>query len=138
MKKEEVAFRRARGRGCITSTPKSGDFSDFWPKTPKNERGFCIPRPKNAERPYLASRKPSLLDPIFGLRNLVSTAGRTPTTIQPYTTQRDVKLSDSRCTFSYFFNSTTNTVSWTLLTTLYTIHPNKPLINNKNVFVNES
>jgi len=44
-----------RGRGCITSTPKSVNFSYFWPKTPKNERGFCIPWSKFAERPYLAS-----------------------------------------------------------------------------------
>jgi len=47
--------KQARDRGCITSTPKSGDFSKKHEKRAKNERGFCIPRPKNAERPYLAS-----------------------------------------------------------------------------------
>jgi len=54
---QDKEFRRkpARGRGCITSTPKSGDFSIFWQKRPKNERDSCMPGPKNAERPYLAS-----------------------------------------------------------------------------------
>jgi len=50
-------WKMAGCRGCITSTPKSVNFSHFWQKTPKNERGFCIPRPKIAERPYLASWK---------------------------------------------------------------------------------
>jgi len=40
---------------CITSTPKSAEKSKKWPKTAKYERGFCIPRSKFAERPYLAS-----------------------------------------------------------------------------------
>jgi len=55
----------AGGRGCITSTPKSANFSKksrFWPK---NERSFCIPWPKNAERPYLASRKHSREERVF-------------------------------------------------------------------------
>jgi len=43
------------GRGCITSTPNPANFSIFWQKRAKNERGFCIPGPKIAERPYLAS-----------------------------------------------------------------------------------
>jgi len=33
---------------------------------PKNERASCIPRPKFAERPYLAGPKPTFLDPFFG------------------------------------------------------------------------
>jgi len=53
------------GRGCITSTPKSGDFSIFWQKRPKNERDSCMAVSKNAERPYLASRKPSLGEAYF-------------------------------------------------------------------------
>jgi len=34
--------------------------------SPKNERACCIPRPKFAERPYLAGPKPTFLDPFFG------------------------------------------------------------------------
>jgi len=41
--------------GCITSTPKSVNFSKKHEKWPKYERDFCIPVAKNAERPYLAS-----------------------------------------------------------------------------------
>jgi len=51
--------------GCITSTPKSADFSKkqrFWPK---NERASCMPGPKNGERPYLAVPVPLFLDPFF-------------------------------------------------------------------------
>jgi len=61
----ETPVKSGRGRGCITSTPKSADFSHFWQKRPKNERSFCIPWPKNAERPYLASWKHGQEEGIF-------------------------------------------------------------------------
>jgi len=50
-------------RGYITSTPKSDDFLKKQRKSPKYERDSCIPRPKNGERPYLASPETPFLDP---------------------------------------------------------------------------
>jgi len=54
-------------RGCITSTPKSVNFSKKSEKWPKYERDSCIPGPIFAERPYLATPKPEFSGPIFGL-----------------------------------------------------------------------
>jgi len=51
--------------GCITSTPKSVNFSKKSEKWPKNERGFCMPGPKNGERPYLAVPGPTFWGSFF-------------------------------------------------------------------------
>jgi len=53
--------------GCITSTPKSADFSKKHEKWAKYERDSCIPQPKNGERPYLATSETPFLGVIFGL-----------------------------------------------------------------------
>jgi len=60
-----VCHFRQSDRGCITSTPKSDDFSKKVEKTRKYERDSCIPGPKNGERPYLAPSVPSFLDPFL-------------------------------------------------------------------------
>jgi len=57
-------------RGCITSTPKSVNFSKKSEKWPKYERDSCIPGPIFAERPYLATPKPGFSGPIFGLNSV--------------------------------------------------------------------
>jgi len=64
----------ADGRGCITSTPKSAEFSKkqrFWRKY---ERDSCMPGAKNGERPYLAVPKPAFWDPFFGAFSPISVA----------------------------------------------------------------
>jgi len=56
----------ADGRGCITSTPKSAEFSKkqrFWRKY---ERDSCMPGAKNGERPYLAAPNPLFGTPFLG------------------------------------------------------------------------
>jgi len=61
---QESYFGQA-DRGCITSTPKSADFSKKHEKWPKYERDSCIPGPKNGERPYLAPSVPGFWDPFL-------------------------------------------------------------------------
>jgi len=59
-------------RGCITSTPKTTDFRDFWPKTRKYERDSCMPLAKNGERPYPEPPKRPFWGPGFlGFRPLL-------------------------------------------------------------------
>jgi len=54
-----------RGRGYITSTPKSAEFLKKTRKWRKYERDSCIPEPKNGERPYLAVPEATFWGPIF-------------------------------------------------------------------------
>jgi len=61
-----------RGRGCITSTPKTADFGEKWRFWPKYERSSCMPRRKNGERPYPEPRKVPFWDPGLGLVSPVS------------------------------------------------------------------
>jgi len=56
-----------RGRGYITSTPKSAEFLKKTQKWLKNERDSCIPEPKNGERPYLAVPEPTFWGLFFRL-----------------------------------------------------------------------
>jgi len=55
----------ARGRGCITSTPKTAHFAKkqrFWAKY---ERSSCMPVQKNGERPYPGAPKTVILGLLF-------------------------------------------------------------------------
>jgi len=64
--RERIFFSNpCRGRGYITSTPKSAEFLKKTRKWRKYERDSCIPEPKNGERPYLAVPETPFLGSVF-------------------------------------------------------------------------
>jgi len=114
--------------GCITSTPKSADFSKKSRFSAKYERGFCMPRTKNGERPYLAVPEPGFLDPkIPGFRRILYP------TLQPIyaTTHLTFNSRSIQSTLGPWYASYTNTqLHQPNLQTLKTKNPNSICVVN--------